>query len=528
MQKKQTSLLDFVQLFSSSEDEEEEEIKNQKSNIRMDDSLEEEGVTLPKETEQEFDITLKETKFETGKKKQKKNEIIGLILQLRTHIKAMEKEKKSSFYSKRFEKQNPSLEYDELKNIEINSTKKFNQDRTKVKEQLEKITLKVNKFQREKDSIQKCAQYLEKLKTSMEDIESHIMQFKEKQRLTYEEICFEEKELSEELQNYDKKFDQWSKHSYQNKILQSKCEINKEKYDNMPKEVADFEMFLSKTGGYQGGWDDIDHQIFLKYRRQYQNDDKLLLQAVNEIPTKSYEEIKHHICWYKEFVELKEGKREAIRIWKHSKENERQGLLTNAEEDLLNNKSMIKRREKLNEKDREKRFKQLQQWKLSKENEKQVHMNVDEEEKEKRKLKEIIEERKKCELKLKVEEYKQRKQEEELILQQAMEEQSKRSKVYIPQEELARIKERNEKLIAVKKEQALAKQFEQEEKERRLEKLKQNVVVKVRRDPARLYKLTEGLKHRKDQSDTSVGNSVGTHTRLLPHKAIPSWRQGLS
>jgi len=81
----------------------------------MDDSLEEEGVTLPKETEQEFDITLKETKFETGKKKQKKNEIIGLILQLRTHIKAMEKEKKSSFYSKRFEKQNPSLEYDELK-----------------------------------------------------------------------------------------------------------------------------------------------------------------------------------------------------------------------------------------------------------------------------------------------------------------------------------------------------------------------------------------------------------------------------
>lgn len=124
-----------------------------------------------------------------------------------------------------------------------------------------------------------------------------------------------------------------------------------------------------------------------------------------------------------------------------------------------------------------------------------------------------------------MEEYRLQKKEEEKILKLAHEEKLRKEKFLISGEERERIKERNEKILLNKRQKHFSKEYEEEEKERRLEKLKKTVAVNVERDPSRLYKQTEGWKHRMKSDKGQVVSASGG--KLMPHRAIPSWRQGM-
>ena len=90
--------------------------------------------------------------------------------------------------------------------------------------------------------------------------------------------------------------------------------------------------------------------------------------------------------------------------------------------------------------------------------------------------------------------------------------------------DLARLQERNEKITLERKIKLQSKEIEKDEKEKRLERLRSQVEVNVPRDPSRLLKLTEGLKERKKATSSPGSRGPVMH---MPHRAVPTWRQGM-
>jgi hypothetical protein len=78
---------------------------------------------------------------------------------------------------------------------------------------------------------------------------------------------------------------------------------------------------LLKNGGITGGWEDIDHNLFLQIRNTNKNKDKSVF--INEldslIATKSREQVEQHENWYQQFIELNNQKKEAIKEWRLNK-----------------------------------------------------------------------------------------------------------------------------------------------------------------------------------------------------------------
>ncbi|XP_047141959.1 coiled-coil domain-containing protein 112 isoform X1 [Hydra vulgaris] len=446
-------------------------------------------------------------KLHKKKNFKKKEEIVSLILRFKTRIIAIEKEKKSQLYSKNSCHQSfACLEEEENK---MNYERK--NEKNQLKESIKKISIKVETLKNEKLSQKKSTAFIEKLRLCIEDIESNIMQLKEKQSKIYEELNLKEQKLTDIVNGYEKKFEQWS-----NKVFKvPKVNINNNKDEfKLPEEVKDFEDYIMLTGGHQGGWDDIDHNIFLKLRKQFKNNEELIKKAEEEIATQSREDIIQHIQWFHEYSKLKERKRKAICMWKIMKQHNRESALAKNDDEPTEEEKKRVQREMLFKKEREKRFAVLEQWKKEKGNQK-----LEEEHNKKEVPLNDKEEQRKIQLKLQVEEYKKHK----AALKLANEKKVHRKVLSLEQKE--KILERNEKLISFKREKQLARKYELEEKEKRLEKLKEKVAVNVSRDPARLYELTEVLKCRRESDSQNKVSSAIPDVRLLPKKAVPLWRK---
>lgn len=118
---------------------------------------------------------------------------------------------------------------------------------------------------------------------------------------------------------------------------------------DLPEEVRALEVFLQKTGGPYGGWDQYDHQAFLKVRHYCQllsvfyftqpqvrikikswqfglNSNLFYLQVWTKhsgqpayrkeaklyLPGKTLEEIEQHEEWHQELICLQDRKREVV------------------------------------------------------------------------------------------------------------------------------------------------------------------------------------------------------------------------
>ena len=126
----------------------------------------------------------------------------------------------------------------------------------------------------------------------MENIESSVYSFKENEKVKFNEYLNEEKLLLKEIEANDKKFDIWlnqknngfkSERSHSTTNLKEFIENNG---SELLPEVITFDVnirfrektgiikfqnifnqkFLLQNGGHKGGWDEYDHNIFLKIR----------------------------------------------------------------------------------------------------------------------------------------------------------------------------------------------------------------------------------------------------------------------
>uniref|UniRef100_A0A3P8V8R8 Coiled-coil domain-containing protein 112 n=1 Tax=Cynoglossus semilaevis TaxID=244447 RepID=A0A3P8V8R8_CYNSE len=79
---------------------------------------------------------------------------------------------------------------------------------------------------------------------------------------------------------------------------------------NLPADVRPLECFLQKSGGACGGWDQYDHQTYIKIWTKYSGQPAYRKEAKLYLPGKTLEEIEQHEEWHHELIYLQDKKRD--------------------------------------------------------------------------------------------------------------------------------------------------------------------------------------------------------------------------
>ncbi|XP_045140993.1 coiled-coil domain-containing protein 112 [Echinops telfairi] len=380
--------------------------------------------------------------------------------------------------------------------------------------------------------INRKTEIVEKLREMMEEIENAINTFKEEQRLIYEELIKEEKTTNNELSAISRKIDIWALGNSETerafRVMASKMPVDKVAPSNLPEEVVDFEKFLQQTGGRQGGWDNYDHQSFVKVRNRYKGKPAFMGEVLEHLPGRTQEEVQQHEKWYQKFLALEESKKESIQNWKTKKQQKKEEIFKTKEkaEDML---LLCHNKQEDGQKLKEERRKQklaVEAWKKQKCIEMSMKNACQFKDEEERERKQQKERQRQFKLKLLLANYTQQKKEQEEFLRlekEVREKAEKAEKRKTAADEISRFQERDLHKLELKILDRQAKEDEKAEKQRRRAKLKEKVENNVSRDPSRLYKPTKGWEERtKKTGPTGSGPLL-----FIPHRAIPSWRQGL-
>ncbi|KAM6224301.1 coiled-coil domain-containing protein 112 [Rhynchocyon petersi] len=460
----------------------------------------------------------------------KKTEFVRTAEKLKTQVINLEKDKHSHFYN---QKNDFRVEYSMLEELENKLIISRKTEREKIQQQLAKIHNNVKRLQHQLKDVKPTPDFVEKLREMMEEIENAINTFKEEQRLIYEELIKEEKTTNNELSAISRKMELWALGNSETErafqIMANKVPIDKVASNTLPEEVVEFEKFLQQTGGRQGGWDDYDHQNFLKVRNKYKGKPVFMDEVLEHLPGKTQDDVQQHEKWYQKFLTLEERKKESIKKWKTKQQQKKEEIFKVKEKiDDVPISYLNKQEENQKQKEEERKKQKLavEAWKKQKSIELSMKTAAQlraEEEKERKRQKEHQHQ---CKRKLLLENYSQQKKEQEEFLRlekEIREKAEKAEKRKTAAAEISRFQERDLHKLELKVLDRQVKEDEKTEKQRRWAKLKEKVENNVSRDPSRLYKPTKGWEERIKK----IGPTGSGPLLYIPHRAIPSWRQGL-
>ncbi|KGL81641.1 Coiled-coil domain-containing protein 112, partial [Tinamus guttatus] len=269
----------------------------------------------------------------------KKAEFIRTSEKLKTQLATIEKDKNGHLYNK---KSDFRVEYSILEELEHKMTVSRKSEKTKILQKLSTIHNNVKRLQRQLKDVKPTPEFVEKLREMMEEVENAINAFKEEQRQMYEQLLKEEKTAINELSIFEKKVELWVLgNSTTEKVLRlpsAKVSVDKTLQNHLPEEVVEFERFLHRTGGRQGGWDDYDHQLFLKVWTKHKGGASYMDEALECLSGRTKEDVEQHDKWYQEFLVLQERKKESIKKWKEKQHQEKE----KAEEERKRQQAAIK------------------------------------------------------------------------------------------------------------------------------------------------------------------------------------------
>uniref|UniRef100_A0A8C3GHZ6 Coiled-coil domain containing 112 n=1 Tax=Cairina moschata TaxID=8855 RepID=A0A8C3GHZ6_CAIMO len=454
--------------------------------------------------------------------------ICGLlsVATLFSRLANIEKDKNGHLYNRRNDSR---VEYSILEELEHKMTVNRKTEKTKILQQLSKIRNNVKKLQQQLKDVKHTSEFVDKLKEMMEEIENAINAFKEEQRQTYEQLLKDEKTAVNELSIFEKKVELWVlSNSTTEKVLKlpsARISVDKTLENHLPEEVVEFERFLQRTGGRQGGWDDYDHQNFLKVWTKHKGKLSYMDEALEYLCGRTKEEVEQHDKWYREYLILQERKKESIKKWKEKQQQEKEENLKKKEKsERMLKKEWLQHEEAQKQKAEEERKRQqaaIEAWK----NQKAIAFAMEqasqlklEEEKEKKQLKER---QRQCHMKFLLERYTLQKKEKEEL----------------------------EKLEKEKRQEA-----EKEERKRiaaaEITKFQERVHVRAARDPSRLLQPTRGWEERSKAPSPAAPPPLHLPRRYAggrgaagsrrgapplsappaaprPRRAVPAWRRGL-
>ncbi|KAJ8262732.1 hypothetical protein COCON_G00151890 [Conger conger] len=452
----------------------------------------------------------------------KKIHFLRTAEQLRRQVDKLEKEKTLSNQSKNiFRDDSGTVEESEIK---------LRHDRTtevmKLQQQLKKIRNGVNRFQRQLMDVKPTPELIEKLKEIITKVETSISTFKEDKQQSYEELLKREYTYWQEVCSLEKKIGLWASAGPSAGLKAPPAHLAKLCLTKtLPPEVNELERFLLLTGGRQGGWDQYDHEVFLRERAKRSG-----REAVPHVPGKREEEVQEHEEWYQKLLLLEEKKKEAIYKWKSRKQWQREQELKRQKE-----KEDAARREEAQQAEeaqqqaeagRREAAARLEAWKAGRRAEEDAERErlVREEVRQRKRAKE--ERRRQQEAKLALEVHvRARKHQQELLLmekecreQEEMEERQRAASIGIKI-----FQERDICRLEAKLQEKQDKEEEEAERQKKLARMKEKVEAHIGRDPSRLCQLTKGWQER----TKVIGPTGGGPVSQTFHRAVPSWRQDL-
>ncbi|XP_054373868.1 coiled-coil domain-containing protein 112 isoform X3 [Molothrus ater] len=390
-------------------------------------------------------------------------------------------------------------------------------------------------------TVSRKMEIVDKIKEMMEEIENAINDFKEEQRQIYQQLLKEEKAVINELSLFERKVELWALGSSTAekvwKLPSAKVTVDKTLENHLPEEVIEFEKFLQRTGGRQGGWDDYDHQNFLKIRTKYRGRLSYMDEALEYLSGRTKEDIEQHDKWYQEYVILHERKKESIKKWKEKQQQEKERNLKDKEKlEKMLKERWVQREEAQKQKAEEERKRKhaaVEVWKKQK----VVAFAIDQasqlklEEKEKKQQKEC-----RSHVKLLLERntlQKKVKEELEKLENEKKEEAEKEGRKKIAAEEISKFQEHEEKFafplmfqdlhkLELRVLQKHTKEIEKQEKDKRLAKLREKVEVRVTRDRSRLNRPSKGWEERSQEMAPAAAEPL----LRVSQRAVPAWRGG--
>ncbi|XP_074875733.1 coiled-coil domain-containing protein 112 [Buteo buteo] len=458
----------------------------------------------------------------------KKVEFVRTAEKLKTQLANIEKEKIGHLYNRRSDFR---VEYSTLEELERSMTVSRKTEKAKILQQLSKIQNNVKRLQQQLKDVKPTPEFVDKLKEMMEEVENAINAFKEEQRQIYEQLLKEEKTAINELSVFERKVELWALGSSitekVSKLPSARVSVDKTLENHLPEEVVEFERFLQRTGGRQGGWDDYDHQNFLKVWTKHKGRLPYVDEALEYLCGRTKEDIEQHDKWYQEFLILQKRKKESIKKWKEKQQQEKEGNLKEKEKSGKMLKEEWLQHEDAQKQKAEERKRQqaaIEAWKKQKAiafaMEKASQLKL-----EKEKVKRQKERQHQCHMKLLLERYTlQKKEKEELEKLEKREEAEKEERKIIASEEITKFQEDDLHKLKLRSLQKQAKEVEKREKEKRLAKLREKVETRVTRELTRLCRPTEGCW---EERTRAVAAAASEPLLRVPRRATPVWRQGL-
>ncbi|XP_024909094.1 coiled-coil domain-containing protein 112 isoform X2 [Cynoglossus semilaevis] len=469
----------------------------------------------------------------------------------RRQIETLEKQRTLSFQCRKNGRIDISRELEEFERV-IEENR--NAEKMTLQKQLLKIHHSVRKFQGQLVDVKSTSKLIERLTEIMSEVESSINNLKEEQRSCFEALQKEETICRQEVKAYEKKIENWSMPLKSEPKLAAAPTVKTKLLDsNLPADVRPLECFLQKSGGACGGWDQYDHQTYIKIWTKYSGQPAYRKEAKLYLPGKTLEEIEQHEEWHHELIYLQDKKRDAIQRWKASKYQESQMGIQSQEKSERREKEAktLVQRQRIEEEKRE-RAHRLDEWREKK-------RRKDKEEEEQRVADEIMKRRlakvstvdtcewqfkylinyiiplifyqeecrRQVEVKLIIEQQLRLKREEEAEQESWRREEEQREMDKRRREATKGIKlltERDIHKVGAKLHEKQLREKEEEEKQKRITaKLKEKVEGHISKDPSRLTRPTKGWEERMK----NVGPSGGGPSLQIFHRAVPTWRQAL-
>uniref|UniRef100_A0A674GES4 Coiled-coil domain containing 112 n=1 Tax=Taeniopygia guttata TaxID=59729 RepID=A0A674GES4_TAEGU len=257
--------------------------------------------------------------------------------------------------------------------------------------------------------------------------------------------------------------------------------------------------FLQRTGGRQGGWDDYDHQNFLKIGIKYRGRLSYMDEALKHLSGKTKEDTEQHDKWYQEYVILHERKKESVKKWKEKQQQEKERNFQEKEKSEKMLKERWLQHEEAQKQKAEEERKRKQAWKKQK----VVAYAIDQasqlklEEKTKKQQME-----RQSHVKLLLERntlQKTVKEELEKLENEKKEAAEKEGRKKIAAEEISKFQEHDLHKLELSILQKHAKEIDKQERKKRLAKLREKVEVQVTKDGSTLNRPSKGWEERRQE-----------------------------
>eukprot|EP00802_Teleaulax_amphioxeia_P011061 Tamp_11091.p1 GENE.Tamp_11091~~Tamp_11091.p1 ORF type:complete len:511 (-),score=143.10 Tamp_11091:426-1760(-) len=181
-------------------------------------------------------------------------------------------------------------------------------------------------------------EYVDSLRNTMDTVENDIFVVRQGHHAKFEALSAEEQQLNAAVAAVEAEINEWLSSSEEtgksrpatagarpstaaSDAHQARSKIaSMIQQPQLPPEVVAVDRILREEGGSTGGWDDVDHERFLRYRTQFKGQPHIYCaKTAEDLPDHDVASVERHEMWYVRYLKLLEEKKAAIRSWRSNK-----------------------------------------------------------------------------------------------------------------------------------------------------------------------------------------------------------------